>query len=164
MKKIVAILLALTAIFALSFSALAVDSPVATVKVNVTVRAAEVKSGIDKLDTAVSVDKGTVVKVAPDSSRGKFNSWSVYKADGSLAVQGSDYELVEGTLTSSELSIKAQADLCVCGNYNGKTTDPITGEAKTPDSPKTGDTAVTCAVVMLLGAAFALSARKQLCK
>lgn len=164
MKKIVAVLLALTAVFALSFSALAVNSPVATVKVNVTVRAAQPKAGVDKVDTAVSLDKGTVVKVAPDSSKGKFDSWSVYKPDGTPAVKGTDYEIIEGSLTSNEISIKANADLHICGNYNGKITDPLTGEAKTPDSPKTGDTVVACAAVMLLSAAFVLGAKKKLCK
>lgn len=164
MKKIVAVLLALTAVFALSFSALAVDSPEATVKVNVTVRVAQPKSGVDKVDTAVPVDKGTVIRVSTDSSKGKFNSWAVYKADGTLAVKGTDYEIVEGSLTSTEFSIKVNADLYVCGNYNGKITDPLTGEAKTPDSPKTGDTAVACAAVMLLSAAFVVGANKKFCK
>ena len=166
MKKIIAIVLALVAVLTLSVSAMAANnSPVPTAKATVTIHSALCADGILQEGKAVTVEVGSTANIIKDDAEGKFDSWAIYKPDGSVAVEGTDYVIVSGSLKDPSISITVLTDLIICGNYNGKITDPITGEKKDPVAPPTFDvTAVALAMVMLGAAAVVITAKKQLCK
>ena len=79
------------------------------------------------------------------------------------AVQGTDYEIVKGSLTTEEMTIKLNTSVIVCGNYDNVKTDPnVSSTADGSDSaPSTGDMTVAYAlVVMLAVAAFGFGVKK----
>ncbi len=166
MKKAVAIILALAAVFTLSFSCVAAtNSPTGTPQVSVTIHSAKGIEGVTVEGTPTKVAVDTTVKVEKDDAEGKFESWSIYKPDGSLAKEGTDYTITAGDSKSPSITIVAKKDLIICGNYDGKITDPVTGNKKEPQSPPTSDaTAIALTVVMLGAAAVVFGAKKQLCK
>lgn len=166
MKKIVAIILALVAVLTLSVSAMAANnSPVPTAKATVTIHSAVCADGILQEGKGVAVDIGSTVNIKKDDSEGKFDSWTIYKPDGSVAVEGTDYVIVSGSLKDPAISVTVFTDLIICGNYNGKITDPITGDKKDPVAPPTFDAAAIALVaLMFASAAVAFTAKKKLCK
>ncbi len=191
MKKIIALLLSIVMVCCFSVTAFAAESPSAAEKVTVTVRKAEVVDPAGKVDTEYTVDVGTTLTVKADAKYGKFNSWSVYKEEASVegvsapvnsgiitlsavknlaattkmvdAVEGTDYEIVKGSLTATEMTIKLNTAVVVCGNYDNVKTDP-NAASKADDSanaPQTGDiTAVYAMVVMMAVVAFAFGVKK----
>ena len=166
MKKIVAIILALVAVLTLSVSAMAANnSPVPTTKATVTIHSAICADGILEEGKGVTVEIGSTVNIKKDDAEGKFDSWSIYKKDGSVAVEGTDYVIVSGSLKNPTISLDVMADLVICGNYNGKITDPSTGKPKDPVAPPTLDaTAIVLVALMFGSAAVAFTAKKKLCK
>ncbi|MBO4432525.1 MAG: hypothetical protein J5852_03220 [Clostridia bacterium] len=156
------------------------------------------KSSIGE-NTYVAVAVGDEVTVEAADKYGKFDSWSVYvisdtadlAANGSVvtgaakilnlaatqkvtaAKAGKDYEVVDGSLTSEKLVVKVLKDekIVICGNYDGTTTDPLTGktvkadDGKSETSPKTSDVNVIYAAFALLAAgAIVFGVKKQLSK
>lgn len=165
MKKIIAVVLSIVMICCLAVTAFATPSPVAGNKVTVTFKKAD--AGVT-MNVAHTLEKGSVITVKANTQQsGQFNSWSVYKvaADGKYveAVAGVDYEIVAGTLTAEEVSVKLISDVVVCGNYNGTVTDPAP-EAATGDgsstAPQTGDMTMAYVFVVLAVAAFGFGAKK----
>lgn len=158
MKKILAIMLCVIAIFSLSVTAFAVESPTGKPVHSVTV---VTKPGVSGSSTTVK--KGEIIKVSADPTAGKFDSWTVYKKDGSKAVEGVDYKYVEGGSKITPATLEIYADLIVCANYDGKITDPITTQQKDDQSPQTGDFATMAMIVALFAcAAVCFAAKKQL--
>ena len=132
MKKLIALVLCIVFVCTLSVTAFAVESPGANEKYTVTMKNGTGVQTVTANDTATEVAGNQVVIAKPDSSKGSFSEWTVYKRnpDGSLdeAVPGTDFELQDGsTLTAEELKLKPKADLVFVANYNNTYTDPTAG-------------------------------------
>ena len=191
MKKIIALVLSIVMICCFSVTAFAADSPTATEKVTVTIRKADVVVPTGKVDTEYTLDAGATLTVKANSKYGTFNSWSVYKAEASVegvnapvsngvitlsavknlaattkyvdAVSGTDYEIVKGSLTSTEMTIKLNTSVIVCGNYDNAKTDPsaVSGGDDSDSAPQTGDMTALYAIVVMLGiVAFGFGVKK----
>lgn len=191
MKKIIALVLSIVMICCLSVTAFAAESPSATEKVTFTVRKAEVVDPAGKVDTEYTLDAGATITVKADSKYGTFNSWSIYKEEAKVegvsapvnsgvvtlsavktlaattkmvdAVAGTDYEIVKGSLTASELTIKVKTAVVICGNYNNVKTDPVAASNadNSASAPQTGDmTVVYGVIVMLAVVAFGFGVKK----
>lgn len=77
------------------------------------------------------------------------------------AVEGTDYKIISGSLTSKELKVQIFSDVIICGNYNNEITDPLVSGGD-DSSPQTGDMSVVYAVViMLIAGAVVFGAKKQ---
>ena len=173
MKKIIALVLSIVMICGLSVSVMAADSPSATEKVTITVRKADVVDPAGKVDTEYTFDAGTTITVKANAKYGTFNSWSVYKetADAPTtgmvtlsvvknlaaaktvdAVEGTDYEIIKGSLTTSEMTIKLNTAVIVCGNYDNVKTDPNASSNAdgSADAPATGDMTIAYVMVIML--------------
>ena len=157
MKKLLAVLLCVIALFSIAVPAMAIDSPEGEQLVNVTVATVP-----GTKNPAKSYKVKSIINAEADPNAGTFDSWTIYRPDGSLAVEGTDYKYITGSAKATSISIEVSSDLIVCANYNGKGTDPITGDGKKqPDSPKTGEAvAVYATVLMLAGAAFTFAKKK----
>jgi len=160
MKKVFAILLAAVLVMALSVTAFAAGvSPegVSYYKVYI----------IDGNGSKTQVEKvpvGEDITLEADPDKGDFDEWKIYKADGSVAVEGEDYEIVSGSLTSSSITILPKANLIITANYDGEETDFEIDNGEVT-SPQTGDVAVyALCSVMVLALAGAAVAKKQLVK
>lgn len=168
MKKIIAVILCVLSICALSVTAFAAESsPVAPTKVSVILRKGVGTQGIEKADVTYTPDANAVVSVkAAEGTYGTFKSWSIYKHDGTPAVANTDYQIVSGTAQSKEISIKLLSDVIICANYGNVITNPLSSSSGTTStSPATGDVAVMyAAVVMLACAAVIFGTKKVLSK
>ena len=172
MKKVFAIVLSLILVFALSITAFAAKSPTGQKYYNVTLQKGIAVEGVESAGVNAVIDEDGNVHVKADPKEGTFNSWSIYKivkTNGkqkiTKAVNGKDYEILSGSLNSKDLVIKPLADIVICGNYNGKITDPSTGKAKQDKSSKTGDVEVLyLSVIMLASLSVCAAAKKQLSK
>lgn len=185
MKKIIALILSIVMVCCFSLTAFAADSPSASEKVTITVRKADVVDPTGKVDTEYTFDAGTTITVKANSKYGTFNSWSVYKSQASVgtttgmvtlsvvknlaatkmvdAVAGTDYEIVKGSLTSEEMTIKLNTAVIICGNYDNVKTDPSASSNadKSDSAPQTGDMTVAYVVVVMLAvAAFGFGVKK----
>lgn len=171
MKKFIALALASLIVCALPVMALAVDSPVAPEKIKIVVQRGTIEGNTTNT-VEVSSGTGTITVVA-DPTKGTFREWMVYKVEDdsatgaaigdvtaavkyTKAVQGTDYEIVSGSLTTSPMTVRPMTDIVITGNYDKTITDPQTGEAK-DTAPKTGYTAIfaVIAVLALVGAGVA---------
>ncbi len=158
MKKVFALILAVVLVMSLSVTAFAAKSPE-----GVSVNKVSIINGNGADTEAEEVEVGKSFELKADSTKGTFNKWIVYKADGSLAVEGVDYT-IEGELTDEVVEIVPLANIIITGNYNGEKTEFTVNNGE-PESPKTGDTAVMAfAAVMLVALAGAGVAKKQLAK
>ena len=191
MKKIIALVLSIVMICCFSVTAFAADSPTATEKVTVTIRKADVVTPVGTVDTEYTLDAGSTITVKANSKYGTFNSWSVYKVEATVegvsapvnsgiitlsavknlaatpkmvdAKQGTDYEIVAGSLTATEMTIKVNTAVVVCGNYDNVKTDPSSPSNvdDSESSPTTSDmTAVYAVIVMLAVVAFGFGVKK----
>lgn len=162
MKKIIALLLSVLMICCLSVTAFASESPVANEKIVVTIRKATATNPAQTVDTQYTVDKGTVITFKASTQYGKFDSWSIYNADATAA-DASAYEIVSGSLKTEEITLKLNATVIVCANYDGVITNPAAASVtdKSDAAPKTADvTGVYFAVIMLSVMALGFSAKK----
>ena len=183
MKKLISLVLSVVMICCFSVTAFAVDSPTGVEKLTVTVRKADIFDPAGKVDTEYTFDVGTTITVKANSKYGKFDSWSVYKESATTpstgmitlsvlnlaatktedAAQGTDYEIIKGSLTTEEMTIKLNTSVIVCGNYDNVKTDPnVSSNADGSDSaPSTGDMTVAYAlVVMIAVVAFGFGVKK----
>ena len=190
MKKFIALALVALIVCALPVMALAADSPAAEEMVKVVIQKGTTDS--QKQTNDVVRGRGTIT-VTADPTQGTFREWIIYKvtddaATGAAiadvtaatkytkAVEGTDYEVVSGTLTTSPLTVRPLTDIVITGNYNktvtntttGKTevvkmiTDPQTG-AVTETSPKTGvNTAILVVIAVLALAGAGVATKKVL--
>lgn len=192
MKKIIALVLSVMLICCCGITAFAAKSPEAGEKYDVIIRKAVGTAPVEKADIEYTVDKDTLITVkADEAAYGKFDNWSIYTVTETVegvsapvnsgvitlnaainlaattktakAVEGTDYEIVSGSLTAKELTVKVKTDVIICANYAGKVTDPNTNsnvDGK-PTAPQTGDmTVVYVAVLMLAVVAFGFGAKK----
>lgn len=133
MKKIFAIILCVLVMCSICVPAFAdnIKSPVGEKVHEVTIR--------NGTGFVTEVKDGDKVTIKFDPDMGNFDNWSIYlDYDNSKAVEGRDYIVVSGSLTSDTLTIIPKTDLIICGNYNGKITDPNTGKPVDPNAPETG--------------------------
>lgn len=160
MKKVFAILLAAVLVMSLSVTAFAAGSS----PEGVSYYKVYVINGNGAETESHKVPVGDEIELEADPDKGDFDGWSIYKADGSAAVKGKDYEIVSGSLSKSPLIIIPMANLIVTGNYDGEDTD-FEIDNEEPTSPQTGDIAVyALGAVMVLSLAGAAVAKKQLAK
>lgn len=182
MKKIVALLISIAMICCLSVTAFAAESPVANEKITITLKKASAEGTVSKNDVDYTVDKGYEITVKANSEFGKFNSWSIYKVEASVentsvasesgvitlnsvvnlaattkvteAVAGTDYEIVKGSLTSDEMTVKVNSSVIICGNYDNVKTDPLSSSNSdnSASAPQTGDLTLVYAFVVALAA------------
>ena len=190
MKKIIALVLCVVFVCALSVGVSAQDSPVADKVYAVTTIVPEEKADItDNVKPAIVKvnDGGTITLTAPaavksDDAETKFAGFKIYKkaaatgtaaanegevialANGLVeAVKGTDYDIVKGALTDATVEIKPYTDLVVVANYKDVVIDPTTGVVTVqPESPATGSaTAICFAIVGLAAAAVTFGAKKR---
>lgn len=162
MKKIIALLLSVLMICCLSVTAFAAESPTATEKVVITFRKSTATAPVQSADVQYTVDKGYEITVKADAKYGTFTDWSIYRADATAAT-ADDYEIVSGSLTTSEMTVKVNATLIICANYDNVKTNPLEAGStdKSDAAPKTADvTGVYFAVIMLSVMALGFSAKK----
>lgn len=162
MKKVIAAVLCLAVLFTLSVSAFAVGDSVQGdgTQHKVIMRRGIGVSGFSSGNSTTVVEDGETIIAKADPNEGTFNNWSVYKADGTPATEGTDYTLADGTkLTDTQVSVIAKTDIILCANYNGVKTDPQP-EGSSNTSPKTADMSVAYVVVMLAAAAAFMGAKK----
>ncbi len=170
MKKILALVLALMLVIGLSVPVFAAKSPNGQVYFKVVVihgndhKDAPEGTTPDNI-TYNNVKQGNKIAVEAEESRGKFDDWTIYKADGTVAVKDVDYKLLgTSTLKDSKIEIIPMATLVVAANYNGVKTQPIiiNDEDK---APATGDAMiVTLSAVALIALCGVVVAKKQLAK
>ena len=160
MKKIFAIVLAVVLVMSLSVSVFAAGSSpegVSYYKVHII-------DGNGAKTQTEKVPVGEEITLKADPDKGDFDEWKIFKADGSIAVEGKDYEVVSGSLTKSPLVIIPMANLIITANYDGEETDFEIDNGEVT-SPQTGDVAVyALCSVMVLALAGAAVAKKQLAK
>ncbi len=160
MKKIIAIMLCVAAIFCLAVPAMAEESPSGQEMIKVTVVTIPGEPGVTTV-----YEKGETVIAEFNPNSGTFNKWRFYLPDGSVAVPDKDFIIVEGTIETGKIVVQSNVGhLYIVANYDGKVTDPFTGVATKPVSPTTGNAMVAyAALVMLAGAAVVFSAKKACC-
>ena len=175
MKKLIALALAALIVCALPVMAMAepTPSPEAPNLVHINIRKGTIQGSTN--NAATTDGQGNITVVA-DPTLGKFNNWTIFKVvDGQAqqaaigttaetkyvaAVEGVDYVIVSGTLTTTTLTVRPLTDLVICGNYDGKITDPKTGESGST-APKTGANTAVLIVVAALALAGAGYATKK---
>ncbi len=163
MKKLIAILLCIATVFCLCVPAMAEESPSGEELVKATIID---KPGTKGKTNVYKVDEKIIAESDPGS--GDFNFWTFFKPDGTVAIEGVDYTFVSGDKNSKTISVISKIPhLIIVANYNGKVTDPLTGEvqeppaASQPTSPTTGNgVALGLAVLMLAGAAIVYTSKK----
>lgn len=192
MKKIIALVLSIVMICCFSVTAFAAESPSADQKITITVRKADVNNPTGKSDVEYTLDKGTLVTVKADEAKyGTFKNWSIYTVSATVegvsapaksgivtlsavknlatttktatAVEGKDYEVVKGSLTEKELTVKVNSTVIICGNYGNVVTNPLeNSNADNSDSaPPTNDMTVAYAMVIMLAVvAFGFGVKK----
>ena len=158
MKKCFAVLLAVVLVMTLSVTAFAAKS--ATAVSHYTVFSI---NGTGAVTNTENVAVGSSIEFEADETKGDFDGWIVYKADGSEAVEGVDYT-VEGSLKDKNVKITPLANIIVTGNYDGEKTEFVVNNGE-PESPKTGDVSVIAMGVMALTSLVGVGiAKKQLSK
>lgn len=182
MKKLIALVLSIVMICCFSITAFAAASPEAGEKTTITIRKADIVEPADqKADNEYTIEVGTTITLKANSKYGTFKDWSIYKEETATGVSapvnngittlsvvknlaatkfvdataGTDYEIVKGTLTSEEITIKVNASIVICANYDDVKTDPSlpsSGDGSS-DSPATGNMAVAYIMVVMLAVA-----------
>ncbi len=160
MKKIFAILLAVTLMMSLSVTAFAASSPVAGQKVTI-IYVAHEDAKLD-VDTHEWSDKLTVTYTADEEYKGqKFTSWSIFLKDGTAAMAGKHYKEVKKA--GNVIEIIPLTDLIVAANYGTAATNVDDAvKAFQTSSPETGDIAIVgLSAAMLTSLAGAYVAKKK---
>ena len=163
MKKIIALVLTLVMICCFSVTAFAADSPTATEKVTVTVRKADFVEGDSKVDVEYTVDSGSTITLKANEKYGKFDNWVIYVDAGKALAAGTDYEIIKGSLTSSEVTIKLNKAVIICANYDNVKTDPtaVSNADGSASAPQTSDMTVIYAVIAMFSlVAFGFGVKK----
>lgn len=159
MKKVFAMILAVALVMSMSLAVSATVSPEGTSFHKVYV--------IDGPGADADVNKvpvGDEITLTADPKKGDFDKWMFYTMDGSPAVEGEDYVIVEGKADSATITIVPLSNIIVTANYNGKITK-VEIKNDEPFSPATGDTTVyALGAVMVLALAGAAVAKKQMAK
>lgn len=170
MKKLLALILTLILIMGLSVPVFAAKSAGGTVYFKVVVIDGNAHADADDAANAENithniVTDGKSIKVKADETKGAFDGWIIYKADGTLAVKDVDYKVLGAfSLADPEIEIVPLATIVITANYDGVKTETIIVNDE-DESPETGDnTAVVLAAVALMALCGAIVAKKQLAK
>lgn len=170
MKKLLALVLTLVLIIGLAVPVFAAKSAGGTVYFKVVVvdgnghKDAPADATPDNI-THTTVVEGNKIKVTADESKGDFDGWVIYKADGTVAVKDVDYKVLGAfTLADSEIEIIPLATIVITANYNGVKTETVIVNDE-DESPETGDnTVVVLSAVALIALCGAVVSKKQLAK
>ncbi len=170
MKKILALVLALVLVMGLSVPVFAAKSPNGQVYFKVVVvdgndhKDAPEGTTPDNITYNTVVD-GNKIKVTATESKGTFDGWVIYKADGTVAVKDVDYKLLGAfSLTDPEIEIVPLATIVITANYNNVKTETIIVNDE-DEAPATGDAMiVTLSAVALIALCGVVVAKKQLAK
>lgn len=170
MKKLLALVLTLVLIIGLAVPVFAAKSAGGTVYFKVVVvdgnghKDAPADATPDNI-THTTVVEGNKIKVTADESKGDFDGWVIYKADGTVAVKDVDYKVLGAfTLADSEIEIIPLATIVITANYNGVKTETVIVNDE-DESPDTGDnTVVVLSAVALIALCGAVVSKKQLAK
>lgn len=65
-----------------------------------------------------SIEVGQTFKANIDMTKGNWDKWTFFRLDGSNAVKGTDYKLINCTVLSSSIEIEPHTDLIICANYD----------------------------------------------
>lgn len=170
MKKILALVLTLVLILGLSVPVFAAKSAGGTVYFKVVVVDGNAHKDAPAGTTPKNITENTVVdgksiKVKADESKGVFDGWVIYKADGTVAVKDVDYKVLGAfSLTDPEIEIIPLATIVITANYDGVKTETVIVNDE-DESPKTGDnTVVVLSAAALIALCSAVVAKKQLAK
>ncbi len=170
MKKILALVLTLVLIIGLSVPVFAAKSAGGTVYFKVVVvdgndhKDAPAGTTPDNIAYSTVID-GKSIKVKANASKGDFDGWVIYKADGKPAVKDVDYKVLGAfSLTDPEIEIVPLATIVITANYEGVKTETILVNDE-DESPETGDSiVVVLSAVALIALCGAVVAKKQLAK
>ena len=176
MKKAIAILLTLILVFGLSVPAFAAKSPNGTEYHKVVIiqgnghkdNAPQQGSRPDDKHeniTHTTVTNGKTIKVKANPDMGKFNSWTIYKADGTKAVAGVDYKVLGAfSLFCEEIEIIPLTTIVIAANFNDEITETIIVNDE-DEAPETGDNVVAAlSAVAAVALCAAVVAKKQLAR
>lgn len=175
MKKLLALVLALLTVAALSVTAFAAPdpilSPVATEQYIVVVVIDEnnPQKIIYNYKEGLPLEQQEVLTfTAPEMMEGNaFSQWVFLKKDGSVAKSGVDYVLVSQSLTQVQIKAVPGNDLIIAVKYEGKEINIEKAKEMfdEPTSPQTGDTVTpVLTFVLLLSLGGAILTKKQLAK
>ena len=200
MKKVLAVVLCVCIALTLTVAAMAAASPETKVIIRKGTATKNQDGSTIPVDTFVEVgENGTITVIADEAKYGKFIDWSIYvisdvtgvsastpfgagaakilnlatESKATNAVDGKDYTVVEGTLTTKKLTVRPISKIAICGNYYNEKgektiTDPLSASdvAGKPDkSSKTNDFGILyAAVIMLAAGALIFGAKRQLSK
>jgi hypothetical protein len=175
MKKVFALILTMVLVFGLAVPAFAAKSPNGQEYFKVVIidgndhKDAPQQGGQqdDKHEnithTTVVKNKSIVVKANP--SKGKFDGWKIYKADGKPAVEGVDYKVLGAfSLTDDEIEIIPLSTIVITANYNDVVTETIVVNDEDVAPPTGDNTVVVLSAVALIALCGAVVAKKQLAK
>lgn len=169
MKKVLASIMVIVLLAALSLTAFGAGSPVSVGEWLVS-GFTHYPGATDPL-APTTVGQTTITYTKTPTEPGyQFDGWTITKEDGTTAVKDTDYELVSGTLMSDTIVIKPLNDLKVTENYSkiAETTVVTTTKAPGPEdngptSPDTGGSNLPAlAAVALLAMTAAFVAKKRL--
>ncbi len=148
MKKIIALVLAMTLVFALAVSTAALKSPEPDEYFYINVN---INGSGNAYAQPYRIEKGSEEPITLTAPEGDFVRWEI----------SGDYKLVDGKLTDKVIKIIAYSDLTVDAVFAdaGKKSD---GGNESSTSPKTGDTVYYVIGMMALAMAAALVARKKI--
>ena len=172
MKKVFALILTLVFVFSMAVPAFAAKSPNGTVYNKVVIVDGNAHKdapaqGDNKNEniTHTTVVEGKSIKVKADPNKGKFDGWSIFKADGKPAVAGVDYKILgASSLSDDEIEIIPLATIVITANYNDVVTETIIVEDEEV-SPPTGDASVVVlSAVALIALCGVIVSKKQLAK
>ncbi len=170
MKKILALVLTLVLIMGLAVPVFAAKSAGGQVYFKVVIvdgnghKDAPADTTPENITHTTVVD-GNKVTVKADETKGKFDGWVIYKADGTLAVKDVDYKVLGAfSLTDPTIEIIPLATIVITANYDGVKTETVIVSDE-DESPETGDnTVVVLSAVALIALCGVVVAKKQLAK
>ena len=200
MKKVLAVILCVCIALTLTVAAMAAASPEAKIIIRKGTATKNQDGSTIPADTFVEIaEDGTITVIADEAKYGKFINWSVYvisdvtgvsagtpfgagaakilnlatESKATNAKEGTDYTIVEGSLTAKKMTVRPISKIAICGNYyNAKgeatITDPLSASdvpGKIDKSSKTNDFGILyAAVIMLAAGALIFGAKRQLSK
>lgn len=169
MKKVLASVMVIVLLAALSLTAFGAGSPVSVGEWKVE-GFTNYPGTLTYLPEKSHTDQTITYTKTPTADGYEFDGWTITLEDGTTAVLGDDYELVSGTLMSDTIVIRPLNDITVTENYSkiavtpGETTTKASGPVDGGDtSPPTGGSNIPAlATVALLAMSVAFITKKRL--
>ncbi len=168
MKKLVAMMLAITLLVFSAIPVMAAKSPSADSYYDITVDGTTVGKGGD---SGIKIDGGSISISTGVVEVGKEVTLTVNPNDGNSFTKwiiDGDYVIVSGSLTSGTITIIPKGDLDINAEFktdSGKVIKPVSGDKdKSTTSPKTGAMAGTLVLGLLASGSVAVASRKKYTK